>query len=234
MWQYLYAVWDFRYAAVPCIFAYLVFDLPILYRRFTRRMYVPVYFAFSPFGFSDELYARYFDEDDFGIAGGAISESEVNNVRVKIIWISVLSLALTMSVSPFLAALFSHYALTPNQQTQFFYTLAAVKGIALCRSVYDLRWNFRVTDSVPLGYLVFTYMIYLVAILTIYSKSLSWIAAKDLEGGITAIGQGILDFMIFDIGVGVVFVGLIGFLVPWRLTSGTARPFNPEGLNDES
>jgi len=221
---FLAEIWHFEYAVVPCLFAYIAFDIPIIYRRFTRRLYVPIYFAFFPFGYSDELYARYFDEDDYWMVGGPLHEKEVGNARKKIIWVSVLSLALTMAVSPFLAAMVSHYYLTASQQTQFFYTLAVIKGLMLAYSLYDLRWQYTVTKAVPAGYIATIYIIYWIALLTFYVRGLAWIAERDALGGLGFVANGLLDFFIYDIGVGILFVGIIGFLVPWRLTSGTARP----------
>jgi hypothetical protein len=208
---------------VPCLLAYIVFDLPIIYRRITRRLYVPIYFAFFPFGYSDELYVRYFDEDDYWTVGGPFREEEVANARNKIIWVSVLSLALTMAISPFLAAMVSHYFLTLSQQVQFFYTLAVVKGLMLAWSLYDLRWQYTVTEVVPSGYIATIYVIYWIALLTFYDRGLAWIAEQDALGGLGAIANSLLDFFVYDIGVGILFVGIIGFLVPWRLTRGTAQ-----------
>lgn len=221
-------VWNFEYALLPCLAAYLVFDLPIIYRRLTRRLYVPVYFAFFPFGFSDELYARYFDEDHFYMVGGPYRKDQVSAARVKIIWVSVLSLALTMSVSPFSAALFSYFFLNADQQVQFFYTLGAVKFLLLTWSLYDLRWTYRVTDIVPFGYLILLYLAYWVALLTIFDRTLDWISAQHSTGGFKSLVEGLLDFLIFDIGVGIIFVSALGFLIPWRLTSGTAEPRRDE------
>lgn len=113
-------IWNFKYAVVPCLAAYLVFDIPIIFRRITRKLYVPIYFACFPYGYSDELYARYFDEDTYYTVGGPFHKEEIPSAKAKIIWISILSLALTMLVSPFLSALFSYYFLTTEQQLQFF------------------------------------------------------------------------------------------------------------------
>lgn len=223
MQDFLIDVWRFEYAVVPCLLAYIVFDLPIIFRRITRRLYVPIYFAFFPFGYSDELYARYFDEDDFWMVGGPYREGEVKNARNKIIWVSVLSLTLTMAISPFLAAMFSHYFLTAPQQAQFFYTLAIVKGVMLAWSLHDLRWQYSVTKVVSSNYIATIYVVYWIALLTFYDRGLAWVAGKDALGGIGEIANSLLDFFVYDIGVGILFVGIIGFLVPWRLTSGTAR-----------
>ncbi|MFD2738957.1 hypothetical protein ACFSUD_05215 [Sulfitobacter aestuarii] len=217
-------IWSFEYAVVPCLLAYLLFDLPIIYRRITRKLYVPIYFAFFPYGYSDELYARYFDEDTFGVLGGGFSETEIDNARLRIIWVSVLSLALTMAISPFVAAMFSYYFLTLEQQAQFFITLAVVKVVMLGMSLYDLRWHHRVTDIIPPMYIGGIYILYLIAILTFYDRGLKWIAERDASGGVALIANDLLDFFLYDIGVGILFVGIIGFLLPWRLTKGTGQP----------
>lgn len=226
-------VWNFEYAIIPCLVAYLVFDFPIIYRRITRRLYVPIYFAFFPFGYSDELYARYFDEDDYGMVGGPFRKDEVTNARYKIIWVSVLSLTLTMAVSPFLSALFSYYFLTTTQQVQFFYTLAVVKASMLLWSLYDLRWQYKVTEVVPTGYVATIYVVYWIALLTFFDRGLDWIAEKDALGGLNEIASSLLDFFVYDIGVGILFVGIIGFLIPWRMTNGTAQPIEDGLFPDE-
>jgi hypothetical protein len=233
LWSFLDEVWRFEFAVVPCFFAYLVFDFPIFYRRVTRRSYAPIYFAFLPYGYSDELFSRYFDDHDSWAVGGPLQESEVGNARIRILWISVLSLTLTMAVSPFLAALFSYYFLTIPQQTQFFYTLAIVKGAMLSWSLYDLRWQYRITDMIPSGYLAAIHIAYWIAILTFFDRGLQWIAEKDTLGGFSTMTNSLLDFFVYDIGVGILLAGVIGFLVPWRLTSGTAKPISDDPPTDE-
>lgn len=138
-----------------------------------------------------------------------------------------------MAVSPFLTAMFNYYFLTLEQQTQFFYTLAVVKALMLVWSVYDLRWQYKITDVVPAGYVATIYVIYWIALLTFYDRGLQWVAKRDAVGGLPAIANSLLDFFVYDIGVGILFVGVIGFLVPWRLTKGTAEPIEEERPPDE-
>lgn len=233
MWHFLNEVWRFEYAVVPCFLAYLVFDFPIIYRRITRRLYVPIYFAFFPFGFSDELYARYFDEDDFNAVGGPFHKNEVKNARIKILYTSVISLIITMSISPFLAALFSHYFLSTNQQAQFFYTLAIVKFLMLIWSLYDFFWGNRINKLMSWKSLAIIYAVYWIALLTIFDRGLNWVAKKDELGGIYEIANSLLDFFVFDIGVGIILVVIVGFFITWHLTNGTAKPIEDDLLNDE-
>jgi len=217
-------VWVFEYAVIPCIVAYLIFDLPILIRRFTRKAYVPVYFAFVPFGFSDELYAKYFDDDSWYVVGGPYKASEIESARMRIISLSVLSVGLTMALSPIMAAIFSHYVLTLEQQSQFFWTLAVVKAVLLCKSLYDLHWEYKVTEVMSLWFVATIYIIYWVFLLTLYETGLDWVAMKDQLGGFAAIAEGVIDYFVFEIGLQIIFFGAVGFLLSWHLTNGTARP----------
>jgi len=131
--------WNFEYALIPCIIAHIVFDFPIILRRITRRIYVPIYFAFIPAGYSDELLAKYFDEDHYWVVGGPYPEEELKSARLRIIALSVGSLALTMTISPLAAGIFGTYALTPSQFLQFVWTLTIVKCFLLIWAYYDLR-----------------------------------------------------------------------------------------------
>lgn len=216
------SVWQFEYALVPCFVAYIIFDIPILVRRFTRKMYVPVYFAFFPFGYSDELYARYFDEDDFYVLGGPFPKSERKSARMKIIWVSVLSLILTMAISPFASAMFAYYFLDAGQFSQFFWTLAIVKAVLLLVSLYDLRWKYRITEVVPIAHIALVYMVYWGLILIFLDRSHDWITIQINQGGIALLAKNMLDFVVFQIGIGIVLVAVLGWLIPWRITQAYA------------
>lgn len=215
-------IWNFEYALVPCAIAYLIFDVPIVIRRLTRRFYAPIYFAFFPFGFSDELYARYFDEDEYYLFGGPYQKSERQNARIRIIWASVLSLTLTMAVSPFLSALFAYFFLSEVQFGQFFWTLAAIKAALLFMSLYDLRWKYRITDVVPISHIALVYIVYWVLILMFLDRSFVWINNQMLQGGIKLMAQNLLDYVVFEIGLGILFVAVLGWLIPWRITNAYA------------
>lgn len=215
--------WSFEYALLPCLAAYIVFEIPIIIRRITRKLYVPVYFAFFPFGYSDELYAKYFDDDDWFVVGGPFRGAARKTARMRIIWVSMLSLVATMAFSPFAAALFSAYALTDSQFVQFMWTLGLVKGVLLLSSLYDLRFTYKVTDIVPISHISLVYLVYWGVLLVFTDRAKSWIEETISASGIWGVFSGLLDFLVFDIGVGVLLVAVLGFLIPWRLTAGGPR-----------
>lgn len=218
MKDFFWTAWSFEYALVPCIIAYIIFDLPIIVRRITRRIYVPIYFAFIPAGYSDELLAKYFDEDQFWMVGGPYPEGKMKSARLKIIAISVGSLALTMTLSPLAAGLFGTYALTPEQFSQFIWTLTVAKALLLCWAYYDLRYSFKIAERVPLSWLVASYVTYWVALIYFTIRVHEWVSIQNQIGGFTQVIEGLLDYVILELGVGIVFVSVVGAIVVWWFT----------------
>ena len=103
----------------------------------------------------------------------------------------------------------------------------------LLYSLYDLRWQYTITEVVPYAYIATIYIIFWIALLTFYDRSLDWILEKDSVSGLQGIANGLLDFLIFEVGVGILFISVISSLIPWRLTSGTARPIDSREIHDQ-
>lgn len=219
MLQFFSDAWVFQYALLPCFCAYIVFDLPIIIRRITRKAYVPIYFAFFPIGYSDELLAKYFDEDEFFVVGGPFPQELRKSARRKIIIKSVLSLVLTMTISPLLTGVFATYVLSGAQFTQFLWTLSILKAVFLLWAFYDIRYSFRVSHRVPLPLLALVYTLYWVALVYFTVTFHEWVQVQNAQGGFVQVGRGILDFIIFDMGFSILFAAVVGLFVVWWLTN---------------
>ena len=222
MQDFFQGAWNFQYALLPCLTAYLIFDFPIIIRRFTRKVYVPIYFAFFPTGYSDELLAKYFDEDYFGQLGEPLAPSKMKSARLKIIAVSMASLTLTMSISPLIAGYCGSVFLSESQFTQFLWTLGIIKAILLLWSLYDLRFGFRIHKRVPPLTLTIIYICYWAALLYFTVSAKDWVDTKYAVGGTVAVIQGVLDFLIWEIGVGIVFVAVAGAVIGWWITDTTS------------
>lgn len=219
--HYFHLAWVMQYPLIPCLTAYLIFELPIIYRRLTRRVYVPIYFAFSPFGYTDELYAKYFNEDSYWMVGGPFRGNERKYARQKIAMLAVLSATLTLILSPFLAATFSYYFLSTREFTFFFWTLAIVKAVLLGKSLYDLRFVWRVTDSIPFVYLVLLYLAYWGITLKVLDRCMQWIETK-ASGGFGNLLRSVTDLLVFELGSDILLVGLLTFFLSWLMTAAPA------------
>ncbi|MFW5654849.1 MAG: hypothetical protein ACOCYW_04280 [Roseicyclus sp.] len=135
----------------------------------------------------------------------------------------MLSLVATMAFSPFAAALFSAYALTDDQFLQFMWTLGIIKAILLMWSLYDLRFTYQVSNIIPISHIAGLYLVYWGLLLIFVDRAKIWIDEKIVSSGLWGVFSGILDFLVFDIGIGVLLVSVLGFLIPWRLTAGGPR-----------
>lgn len=224
MRDFLLHAWTFQYSLLPCVVAYLVFDFSTIVRRLTRKAYVPIYFMFFPYGYTDELYARYFDEDVLQILGPPLSDREKVQVRKRIVWVSAISMIFAVGISPFLAGIFSYFVLTPTQFVEFLWTLALVKCILLIRSLWELKHIWIVRNSVPLCGIALVYIGYLIAIIVNAKVTYDWADANYMVGGITSLFWSFGKFLVQDVGIQLCLAALLGFLIPWRLT-------NPEKLS---
>src|SRR3990172_5334548 len=92
--------WNFKLSLLPVLSTYLLFESPALIRRYYRWLYTPIYFIFFPLGHSDQLYAQYFNEDDFYLIGESQTPEEKAALRRRIVAISVLSMVLSTVIAP--------------------------------------------------------------------------------------------------------------------------------------
>lgn len=215
--NFLANAWAFEYALLPCIVAYLIFDLPIIIRRLTRRVYVPIYFAFFPAGYSDELLAKYFDEDYFWVVGGPYADEDLKSARFKILAVSVFSLLFTMALSPFSAALFGTYVLSDEQFTQFIWTLGIIKGALLLWAYYDMRFSFNISHRVPPTILAVIYLVYWTFLIYLTIRIHDWISSQNDAGGFSGVVRGLLDYLVLELGVGFFFTTVVSAILIWWL-----------------
>jgi len=217
--EILLQIWNFQYALVPCLAAYLVFDFATIVRRVTRKAYVPIYFMFFPYGYTDELYAQYFDEDTFLILGPPLTDEEKIYTRKKIIWLSMVSLIFSVLISPMMAGLFGYFVLNDYQFTQFMWTLFIVKLFLLARSLYDLKHVWVVGEAVSLYSIALIYALYLVAILINTHSAYEWVASHYSVGGINNMIWSFGRLLVQDFGITILGAAVFGWLIPWRITS---------------
>ena len=215
MQDFFQNTWNFQYALLPCLTAYLIFDLPIIYRRFTRKVYVPIYFAFYPAGYSDELLAVYFDDDPFRMS---YAPDQMKSARFKIVAISVASLVLTMTISPLLAGFYGSVFLNESQFTQFLWTLGIIKAVFLLWSLHELIFGFRISRRVPPLMLTIIYVCYwgLLLYCTVWAKD--WVEPRYAAGGVLEVLKGVLDFLFWEIGVEIFLVSVAGASIAWWIT----------------
>ncbi len=230
-------IWDFKFSLVPVLTVYLVFEISTIIRRYMHIAYTPIYFMFFPLGHADSLYSYYFNEDDLYI-GASQNHEEKKKLRKKIISVSVFSMVFSTVFNPAVAGIFSAYFITNSQFNEFLWFLIILKSILISISLYNVRMISFVEKSGSFPWLAFIYALYIIIIARIVSYSYEWGVETIAKVGNFGLISAVLDFVIFDILIYIVFVALVGAAISYWMTDPDYIPefealYEPELSNEE-
>lgn len=212
--------WAFKVSLLPVLFTYLLFDLPAIIRRITRRAYVPIYFMFFPLGHSDSLYAQYFNEDNMFGVGEAMSRAEKENLRTRIRVQAVLSMIFATVLAPWLCGFLAAFYLTREQFSEFIWFLMVLKTVLIINALYELHKNNWFVDATnSFKYLIVIYATYLALILRGITKSYDWTSANLTSNGFFGTLWGLIDYAYIDIFINVIVVALGTWAITTRYTN---------------
>ncbi|TJU82969.1 MAG: hypothetical protein E5Y15_14900 [Mesorhizobium sp.] len=229
--------WQYKMSLLPILAVYFVFEISTLVRRFTRIAYTPIYFMFFPLGHADSLYSYYFNEDDLYI-GASQTPEEKRRTRKKIISISVFSMVFATVFNPAIAGIFAAYFVTASQYKEFFWFLIIIKTAMIMFSLYNVRRISFVSRSGSFPWLALIYISYILIVSRVVDVSYHWAAtAVDQVGGLGLIFA-IIDFVIFDFLIYIIFVALGGAAISYWMTDPDNIPemevfVTPELINEE-
>jgi hypothetical protein len=134
-------VWEFKLSLLPVLLTYLLFDAQAIFRRITRKAYVPIYFMFFPLGHSDKLYAQYFNEDDVYWVGDSMAPEQKVALRNRIRRHAIISMVLAAVIAPWVCGFLSALYLTRPQFVEFVWFLMIVKTLLIGKALYELQAN---------------------------------------------------------------------------------------------
>lgn len=215
--EFIIQAWEYKFSLVPVLAAYLVFEISTVIRRLARMAYTPIYFMFFPLGHADGLYAYYFNEDDFYI-GASQTPAEKSRIRKRIISISVFSMIFASVINPALAGVFCAKFLSPSQFREFFWVLIVTKLILISFSLYRTRLISFVGKSGAFPWLALIYAAYLIIIARVVDTSYAWAADSLARYGLVESVLQIVDFIVFDFVIYIIFVALIGAAISYWMT----------------
>lgn len=230
-------IWEFKFSLVPVLTVYFVFEISTFVRRFMHIAYTPIYFMFFPLGHADSLYSYYFNEDELYLGANQTVE-EKKKLRKKIISISVFSMVFSTVFNPAAAGIFAAYFLTISQFSEFLWFLVVLKSILISFSLYNVRRISFVEKSGSFPWLALIYALYIILIARIVSYSYEWGIDTIAKVGNSGLLFAIIDFVIFDILIYIVFVALGGAAISYWMTDPDYIPdleviYEPELINEE-
>ena len=81
-----------------------------------------------------------------------------------------------------------------------------------------LRFSYRISERMPLGLLISVYLAYWISLIYFTVKIQNWIITQNSIGGFPKVLEGLLDFLILELCVGIFFVSIIGGIIVWWMT----------------
>jgi len=128
-------IWNYKVQIIPVILALAVFEIPNVIRRLKRFYYVPIYFSVFPFRELNADLSVYLGEDYFVGQGAELSEGKAEELRKRLILISVISMVVAAVLTPLVTGFIGAFFLTPDTLVQFLVVLVVYKIIGLVKSV---------------------------------------------------------------------------------------------------
>lgn len=214
----LLEAWQYKLSVFPILFTYIIFELSSIVRKLTRIAYTPIYFMFFPLGYSDELYATYFNEDDFYGIGERQTAMDKVRLRKRIISISTLSMIISTVFNPALAGAFAALFLSVDQFREFVLILLVVKIIQLSKSLYSVRHQSFVDKSGAFGWIVLIYIVYVIIIFTVLRQTFWWTSAQISSLGLVGALDKMLNYVIVDMTIYILMVASISAAISYWMT----------------
>ena len=156
--SWIHYVWNYDIRVVPVFLAMLLVEMPTAIRKRQKFYYVPIYFSVFPLRELNADLAHYLGEDYF--LGVEPDERAAEQLRRKITWTSVVSLALSALVIPVFAGFVSAFFLQTPLLHQFVLVFILYKSIGIIRAIHDFpqhgigtRRNTAFLMAIYVGYL---------------------------------------------------------------------------------
>jgi len=178
----LHDFWNLEIQLLPVVATLFLAELPGLIRRFKRLYYVPIYFSVFPFRELNRDLSRYLGDDYFHGDGPELSQEELSVLQKKIVRLSIISMTLSVVVTPALSGFISAFFLPRSSFAGFVILFIVYKLIGLIQSAMSFCEHAVGTKRNILAYGVI-YLVYFGCFITIFEISYDWaspfIAAGD-------------------------------------------------------
>lgn len=168
----LQELWQYEVQVFPVLICFGIYELPTLLRRLKRTFYVPIYFSVYPLRHINQDLSVYLGED-FAGHGETLDSQKAEDLRRKIIFISVTSMTIDALAIPLFTGFLVSFFIKPDIFSQFYALLFFYKFTVISFSLKNSRHHFS-PDQWKIPLLVFVYISYLGVVLEMLNTSYSW------------------------------------------------------------
>lgn len=199
-------IWSYEVSLIPILVAFVATEWINVLRRWTKVLYTPMYVPFLLPELNQDL-SLYYGEDIVG-EGVTLDDAGAEQVRRRLRWVALLSMALSVIIVPLIAGLTVSFFL---EQQAFFQYLVAITlyRIWRCSISYRNFGNHAMATKSNKGFLIFLYTAYVGAAAQLTYNAYSWAKPFISTGNWTEMLGKITNIVFVD---GIVFAIVVAAL----------------------
>lgn len=198
-------LWTAKIQISPVVCALLLCEIPGIVRHLKKLYYVPVYFSIFPLRELNRDLATYFGDDWFFGDADAMSSEQIESLERRINRVAVISMALTVVVTPSVAGFLSAFFLPADAFSGFCFLFVLYKLGGLIHAAIGFKSHGLATRKTV--FLFWTvYVVYFGCFLTVFETTYDWAAPFIGIGDWTGLWKELRTLLFLKIAV-------IGFVV---------------------
>ena len=166
-------IWETKIQILPVVCALFLCEAPGVIRHLKKLYYVPIYFAIFPLRELNRDLAAYFGDDWFYGSGNALSPNELEALEKRINRTAIISIAITVVVTPSVAGFLSAFFMPANAFAGFCLLFILFKLAGLIRAAIGFK-NYAVANKKTMALFWLIYVVYFGCFLTVFETAYDW------------------------------------------------------------
>ena len=178
--EMILAVWRFEVQVAPVLLTILLFESVAIIRKLKKLYYVPIYFSVFPLREINQDLSKFLADDYFIGEGERLTDRELELVRKKIIFVSVISMFVSSILTPLFVGFLAAFYSTREIFVESVAVLLIFKTITLLFSIRNFHYH-AVASRRNVAILASIYFLYIGVIYQMLLFSFEW-AIPFVEG----------------------------------------------------
>lgn len=190
-------IWSFEIQIAPIILAFIIFQVPSMIHKLKKQYYVPIYFSLFPFNIINKSLSIYLVDD---YLGENMTDKQAEEYRRKVIFISVISVSISIIVIPFLTGFLSSFFLSESTLFRFLLCLSIYLIFVTFKSTLNFK-HHSISYKGNTAFLLIIYFLYVGMVIYVIHNSYMWTRDYTKVGDWIGLLTSSADFIFGTIGI---------------------------------
>ncbi|MBK5261051.1 MAG: hypothetical protein JJE17_00580 [Peptostreptococcaceae bacterium] len=190
-------IWSFEIQIAPIILAFIIFQVPSMIHKLKKQYYVPIYFSVFPFNIINKSLSTYLVDD---YLGENMTDKQAEEYRRKVIFISAISVTISVIVIPALTGFLSTFFLSDSTLFQFLLFLSIYLIFVTLKSILNFK-HHSISSKGNTAFLSIIYFLYVGMVIYVIYISYMWAQNYTKVGDWLGLLNSSVDFIFGTIGI---------------------------------